>query len=263
MQHINNIEVHLAEHCNLSCACCIHGCPVAEPEFPSIERFERDFEKFSELTGGNIKQVVLSGGEPLLNPDIVSYMRAVRQNMPASIIKVSTNGILLARMRDDFWRACVDNDIEISISQYPIKLNYDEIFSIAKERAVKISLKVLMFRNGQGDVFRHRKIDISGGQDIGEAYKNCLCKGPVFVKDGKVYRCAQISSSKHLEKYFGAEFTISDNDFLVLDRVDSVQEIQDFISRPSPFCRYCATGRRMFVQWAVSEKRKEEWFLEE
>jgi len=251
------IEVHLAEHCNLNCAYCSHYCPVAEPEFPNIEQFERDFIKLSELTGGYITTVRLLGGEPLLNPDVTKFMPIVRRNIPKGTIELVTNGILLTKMNDDFWIACKNNKITIKISQYPIKLDICKIFKIAQKHKVHISFPI---RSNRNFVFRYQKIDITGKRDIRKAFANCTTKVCTALKDGNIYMCSQIPCTKHLEKRFGVNFSISENDFLVLDKINNLREILNFISRPSSFCRYCASEEKTFVSWKISEKKKEEWF---
>ena len=255
---INQIEVHLAEHCNLKCAYCTHNCPVAEPEFPNIEQLERDFTKLSKLTNGHIRKITLLGGEPLLNPNIVRIIQIVRQNIPVGKIEIITNGILLTSMKEEFWIACKNNNISVIISQYPIKLDIDKISKTAKAYCVNV-----FWRKNRYNVFYNQRFDMSGKRDIYKAYENCIGSECTFLKEGKIYICPRIPCSKHLEKRFDVKFSISSKDFLVLDKVNNLQEILDFISHPSPFCKYCAAEKKVFVTWKISERKKEEWIMEE
>ena len=258
---LNYFEVHLSEHCNLNCSYCTHFCPVAEPSFPNIEQFERDFVKLGQLTNGYVRKIKLMGGEPLLNPDIVKIMYIARQNFSSAKIKITTNGILLTKMKGNFWTACKNNDIYIYISQYPIKLNMDKIFEIAANYGVSILFEPTICRDGRNYVFWLQRFDMSGKRNAQKMYEYCYTKRCTFLKDGKIYLCAQIPSSQHLEKRFGVKFSVSKDDFLVLDDVKDVQEILDFISHPSPFCGYCATDRISFVKWSISARKQEEWIL--
>lgn len=70
-----HFEFHLAEHCNLNCIGCTHFSPLAEPEFLEVEDFRNDIERLSYLTGGNARFINLLGGEPLLHPEINSFLR--------------------------------------------------------------------------------------------------------------------------------------------------------------------------------------------
>ena len=101
-----SFEVALAEHCNLRCAGCDHFSPIAEPEFADIKEFERDFSRLSELFNGQAQEIHLLGGEPLLNPDIVLFLQVARKSFPQAIIDITTNGLLLKQMSEEFWTAC-------------------------------------------------------------------------------------------------------------------------------------------------------------
>ena len=252
---LKSISVHLTEHCNLNCAYCDHNCPVAEQGFSDIDQFEYDFIILSKLTNGQVEQIKLLGGEPLLNPDIIHYMQIVRQYIPISFIRIITNGILLTKMGKSFWQACKDNNIAIGISQYPIKIDFDEIYEIATNHSVEVYLE-----GREQNFFYNLKYDLSGSQDIYQSYEGCDTKNCTFLKDGKLYLCPQIYCSKYLEKYFGVNFSISKDDFLVLDKFNNVNEILDFISHPSPFCRYCVIPKQE-VKWKISERKRQEWFL--
>jgi len=256
---INHIDIHVAEHCNLNCAYCCHCSTVAEPEFLDIEQFERDIIKLSKLTNGCINAILLLGGEPLLNPDIVRIMQITRQNVPNTRINILTNGILLTRMKEDFWSTCKNNNIIIHISRYPIKLDTDKIFATAQRYSVDVKWFTTKSRNNRDDIFRVQKFDLAGKRDIFNSYENCPCRS-TFLKDGKIYLCPPMPSSRHLEKRFGVRFEISMDDYLILDNVNNLQEILDFISHPTPFCRYCVYEDQ-FIQWKISEKKKEEWIL--
>jgi MoaA/NifB/PqqE/SkfB family radical SAM enzyme len=256
---IPRMEVQLTEHCNLNCANCFNNCPVAEPSFLNIEQFELDFAKLSKLTSGRIGIISLTGGEPLLNPDIVKVMQIARNNFPNTEIRIITNGILLTKMKEDFWIACKNNEIPITISQYPIKLDTDKISQTAEKYAVDVFWNATMEVDNTR-IFAVRKYDMNGKQDIYESYEKCSLKKCTFIEDGKIYLCQQIYNSKILEKAFNIKFSISNEDFLDLDKIKNIQEILDFISHPSPFCRYCYVNCKA-MQWRTSEKKKEEWIL--
>jgi MoaA/NifB/PqqE/SkfB family radical SAM enzyme len=256
---IPQMEVQLTEHCNLNCAHCLNNCPVAEPNFLNIEQFELDFAKLSKLTSERIGVISLTGGEPLLNPDIIKIMQIARRNFPNTEIRIITNGILLTKMKEDFWVACKNNEIPITISQYPIKLDLDKISQVAEKYAADVfwntTIEVDNVRT-----FAVKKYDMAGKQDIQESYKKCYLKKCTFIQNGKIYLCQQIYNSKILEKAFDVNFSISNEDFLDLNRIKNIQEILDFISHPSPFCRYCYMSCKG-VPWKISEKKKEEWIL--
>jgi MoaA/NifB/PqqE/SkfB family radical SAM enzyme len=99
---INHVWLFLTERCNLSCDYCFfrdHGGKTTI----SIAQVRALFDA---LPSGRIYDVVLSGGEPLLEWDRVREVIAlVRRQLPGSRITVQTNGLLLDKSRIAFLKA--------------------------------------------------------------------------------------------------------------------------------------------------------------
>lgn len=93
---IHYIETHITEACNLKCRGCSHFSVFAKPKHKDIEEFRREFERLHEL--GEIQIIRLMGGEPLLNPNFMDYLRIARQYFPNSTISLVTNGLLKDRI---------------------------------------------------------------------------------------------------------------------------------------------------------------------
>jgi len=264
-QALKHTHIYVAGRCNLNCKhCSVYAPIVAEDDFPDIVQIDKDIAKMGELTNGIIRNVTLLGGEPLLNPQLASIIPIVRKRIPYGRITILTNGILLTKMKEEFWIACRDNDARVVISQYPIKLDLDKINSIADKYEVALFIKGLSDRKGDVNTFWLNRLAPKGNLDIFHSYKNCLSKDCSVIKDGKFYTCARPYFSKYLEKKFRVKFSISSKDFLVLDKIKDLQEIKNFISLPLPFCRYCVVERaNTFVEWKISERKKEEWIIDE
>ena len=103
------LETHVADTCNLKCRGCMHFSNIAiHPNYPDLQKFEQDFKRLSELFR-NIFIIRLMGGEPLLNPELGSYIRIARQYFPAAELRIVTNGLLIPRQPDNLWevmRSC-------------------------------------------------------------------------------------------------------------------------------------------------------------
>jgi uncharacterized radical SAM superfamily Fe-S cluster-containing enzyme len=83
---LESFDIYVAEHCNLGCYRCNHFSQLAKPEFADLETTERDLQRLSILSGGNIPAIMLVGGEPLLNPELHEFMRIARLYFPQSRI---------------------------------------------------------------------------------------------------------------------------------------------------------------------------------
>jgi hypothetical protein len=98
---VSAMEYNLTEHCNLSCYQCDHASPLVAKKFASLSDFARDMRALSQAV--HLSELRLVGGEPLLHPELLEFMKATREIGIADAIKVYTNGVLLHTMPDEFW----------------------------------------------------------------------------------------------------------------------------------------------------------------
>lgn len=92
-----SISVTTANICNLRC----EFCNISDPALPKNKSL-LDFETYKLLVdnlfdcGWHLKQIVLVGlGEPLINPDIVEFVRYTKQKNVADKVHIVTNATLL------------------------------------------------------------------------------------------------------------------------------------------------------------------------
>ncbi|MDR3350177.1 MAG: radical SAM protein [Prevotellaceae bacterium] len=249
-------EVHLTEHCNLNCKYCNHFSPLAEKEFLNIESFERDLARISELTERKIELVNLLGGEPLLHPQLMDILSLTRKYFDTGKIVLITNGTLLLKQPDAFWQNCKQNDIELRITYYPIKLDRPAISGIAKEHGVTIR-----YMGGGVKTMSRVPLDLNGTQNAKNSFLQCYqANNCVFLENGKIYTCPVIPNIRHFNHYFKKDLQISANDYIDIYKVKNVDEIFDFLCKPVPFCRYCNLKETVYeLQWEHSKKEISEW----
>jgi MoaA/NifB/PqqE/SkfB family radical SAM enzyme len=107
------VEYSVAYHCNLKCSACSHMSPHQSKTLPPVESFARDVSRLTGVLHAN--DIRLLGGEPLLHPDIVEFLKIARRSQIADRVMVTTNGLLLPSMPDAFW----ENVDFIWLSLYP------------------------------------------------------------------------------------------------------------------------------------------------
>lgn len=251
------IEVHVTEHCNLNCAGCSHFSSLAAEEYLSTERFEKDCKRLAELTD-RFYAIKLLGGEPLLHPRITDFFDIARKYFPATPVQLTTNGILLLKQSEAFWENCEKNNIVISISQYPIKLNKKEIKKTARSHRVTLEF------TGSTDEHRMCKmpLDLAGGQDAQKSFRKCAISWGccVTLRDGRIYTCCTAAHIKFFNACFSQGLVAGENDSVDIYAVSSKDAIIDFLEKPFPFYRHCKTSDTRFAQrWAVSKKEITEW----
>lgn len=257
-------SVHLAEYCNLNCQMCNQFSPVSERKCMSYETYEKDCKRLSELFGGMMKWINLTGGEALLNPDVIRFIELTRQEFPSAQIKLCSNGILLLKNSEKLWEACKKNAIEIWVTPYPINVNYKQIEEIAGNYGVPFFYAVDFFSqeiaNKTSCIF---PMSTKGDQNR----MNCIfCNGYqdwITLYEGRLYNCSTIYPSRALNSRFGTKFTCDwKRDSIDIYQVDSWEEIVEFERTIPEFCKYCCVGERKDgFMWKRSEGRRNEWIL--
>lgn len=254
-----SFEVPLADHCNLNCAGCSHFSPLASPSFMGLEEFTRDFERMAELFEGNIRQIRLMGGEPLLNHDINKYLAVARKCFPQTELIIVTNGLLLPQMDESFWETCRENQIVIAPTKYPIDFDYDAAEELAKAHGVKFQC----FSDRETTkVFDKYALDPQGLQNCERNYRICSIPNPCpYLRNGRLYLCPIPPTVHYMNEAFGTNFEESPQDSIDIYQARSAEEILEFLARPIPFCRYCKRDANETIPWGQSKRELSEWTL--
>lgn len=250
-------EVHLAEHCNLNCKGCDNFSPLAKKEFLNIVEYERDVKRLSFLFGGKMKEIVLLGGEPLLHPKIEVFLRITREYFPVGKIRIITNGLLLPKMKETFWKSCRKYSIEIVPTKYPIKFDYDFVEKMARSNGVKYHY----FNPGVVKTLKKMCMDVTGKQSICHNFVNChRANKCITLKHGKLYTCSAAPHASILNDYFNLGMELHENDGIDIYQAKDRKEIMRFLARPIPFCRYCNTdATEEGIIWKQSKRERSEW----
>jgi len=254
-----DVQIHPADHCNLSCRGCNTFSPIVKECFADIENIKKDLTRLSNLAGGEIGSLTISGGEPLLHPRLPELMEYARSCFPGRKLQIITNGILLTKMSEEFWLSCKNNDIIISLTYYPIEINVENIRELAKSYCVE-----LIFQDDtdiREKTMYFTALDPSGKQNISESYRFCFMSNYCFVlENGKLYTCPIIAHMKYFNSYFAQNFKVSEIDYIDIYKAKSIDEILTFFCKPMPFCRYCNKKKRVSgLKWSVSKKDISEW----
>ena len=257
------LEVHLAEHCNLNCISCSHYSPLAKPIFLNLQEFEGNMNELKARKAWLLfPELHLLGGEPLLHPDIIAVIRIVRKCFPVSHtkIKIITNGLFLKSMPDSFWEACQKYSIEIGISVYPIKTDYEAIMNLCRERQIKHEIYGNHKRQTSFEQFKLSKVKEGDWKTYWHNYYHCFVPYCLQLVGDKIFPCAQCAYVVHLNEALGYKFKHSNSDYLPIYKLSKIRLIL-FRLHAKPFCAYCLLPRPK-VNWKLSERKAEEWIVE-
>ncbi|GHV57157.1 hypothetical protein FACS1894182_05300 [Bacteroidia bacterium] len=248
-------ELPVTYHCNLNCKSCGHCCPLAKEHFQDVEALERDFKRLSQLSKRQIELVSLMGGEPLLHPQLIDIMCMARSYFNGKIIIV-TNGILLLKQSEEFWKACHGNNIDIEMSFYPINVDVEKIVETAKNYDVSFICR--REKSGKQLPWYQANKDVDGRQNISKNFTNCSIANQIITLDkGRLYTCGTPNHYRRFNSYFGDTFEISPKDSIDIYEAKNLKEIMKFLSRPIPFCRYCKHWEA--IEWGLSKREMSEW----
>jgi organic radical activating enzyme len=92
------LETMITQVCNLSCAGCTNYSDLEHKGYVKWEDGKQQLEKWLERL--DIPDFGIMGGEPLINPQWRQWLYGVRELMPASQLRFTTNGLLLRKYPD-------------------------------------------------------------------------------------------------------------------------------------------------------------------
>ncbi len=255
---IKSVDFELVGFCNLNCKGCNHFSPISEKGELSIEKFDKDINQLYSVLGDEIKSINLLGGEPLLHSNINQIMQIARTAFPDTRILILTNGLLLKNISDEFWNIARENKIDIEITKYPVKFDYEAVKKIGESKGVKVHF---FGRSGyvQKTLFT-LPIDIHGGQNEKESFERCyMARSCITMRDGNLYPCSYAAYMYRFNEYFNQTVPITENDYSNI-YTDTKEQILNKIGNPIPLCAYCNTYKRTYGnKWEQSRKKIEEW----
>jgi len=109
---LRDLRISLTDHCNLRCTYCMPAHLFgSNHRFLAIDKL-LTFEEIATLVkvaaGLGLRKVKLTGGEPLLRPQLGRLVRMIREASPSIEIALITNGILLAPLAAELRESGLD-----------------------------------------------------------------------------------------------------------------------------------------------------------
>lgn len=229
------IEINAAWHCNIRCRWCSHSSPGMPTRYASATVAASALEALSEFM--RVDHVRVLGGEPLLHPELVDLIRAVRGTGISERIRVISNGLLLHRMPPELW----DTVDEIHVSAYPatrrfLERTMPELRAMAITHNVTLLIKYfdhfrIPYREDDGDNVLTQRIYRTC--QIGNVWR-CLT-----LEGGRLYRCPQAASERLLVH---SPVGCAGEDYLEVATISSAVDIATWLNRDLALvsCRTCA-----------------------
>jgi organic radical activating enzyme len=232
------VEYSVAYHCNLKCAGCSHMAPFLGRKFPPVESFAADVNKLSK--GLHASDIRLVGGEPLLNPEIDSFIKIAKASKIADTVMVTTNGLLLHKMKSEFW----ENVDFVSVTLYPDALPSEKYVEEFKERAQESKTRLRLFPN---PVFRTTLVTRPHPKDwitdtIFRTCKNAHLYHCHMIHEGRLYKCAAPPFlPEYLSRMGASGYDPAVDAFEIHEADGTFGKLRDFLvsSATMDACRFC------------------------
>ena len=235
MISVGSLEFHVSYHCNLSCRNCMHMTPLEEKHFISQDELALDLNKLKGIVVAD--EIRILGGEPLLNKDLASLVKIVKESRIGKRVSLSTNGLLLHSWKDENSLWSVLDFCEVSVYKS---------FKKAKETIVSDCVNVskknkLTFVLYFCDKFRQAgSLNKCNDQNITRnIFETCLVSKNwqcFNIFEGRFYICPQALGFSR----FNPKVDIDSNS-ISLDSPHLEEDIYNFINRKEPLqaCSYC------------------------
>lgn len=246
------LEMHITDCCNLKCKGCSHFANVFEKSETSFENFQKDITNLSQIF--NVAVLRLMGGEPLTEPKLVLFLDAARKAFCGATIYLVTNGLLIPKMTKEVAESLRRNNIYLNISVYPPT---EKVLERIKQALDSFGLTYFFSRSGMAIQTFYARLNKNAKRcKSGRAGKVCAGKLCFMARNGKLAKCSYPLFAQKINSVFGTNYLTKGVDELTIEQITDGWKAIKVLSRPVPFCKYCAVHERNFKWRAATSKAK-------
>lgn len=234
---IPEVEIHLilARNCNLNCTNCQAGCRIDDKDdFMTLDEIKYALPKLKNFFQNSIIQVVLFGGEPLLNPEYKEICKYIRNELPNTTITIYTNGIIISNWEKNDYQFAIDLNIHFIYSLYPLP---DYLDKMKHQEEIMSELNIQHQCCGNRPFFVKGAYNTEGTSNPNRFFTCCHSLYPphIYLFKKKLWRCAPSLSWDKIN------IPCFDEDYLDIDNLNEKQFLE-YCSKPLHICKFCGEG---------------------
>lgn len=117
---IDYMRISVTDRCNLRCQYCMPEYGVKSLEHSDILRFEEIFKIVSAGANLGIKNLKITGGEPLVRKGVLPFIKKLSQIEQIQSVTMTTNAVLIKQYKDEILDCGLDS-INISLDTLEIE----------------------------------------------------------------------------------------------------------------------------------------------
>ena len=210
------VEMQVTQVCNLSCLGCSNYADLKHTGYVKWEDGRKEIESWLDVM--DIGDFGIMGGEPLINPELKSWIRGLRELLPTSTIRFSTNGELLDKHLDVLETAHEVGNFVFKITAHQhserVEAVIEKIFNMYKWEPV-FEYGIYRFRTGNNLRFqvnrpqtflKYYKNDYANmmpyTSDPKAAFDICMQQRCPLMFQGRMYKCSTLGGlNQTLERF--------------------------------------------------------------
>jgi len=253
MQTLENLEMHVAHSCNLTCESCSHYSNQGHQGVVTLEQAD----EWMALWDRRLlpAQFSLLGGEPTLHPRLTEFVLLARRHWPLSRLRVVTNGFFLHR-HPDLGAALAETEARLDVSVHHDAPEY-------RERLAPIVALTDAWQRRDGIIVSYRpsyRLWTRRYRGVGAAmepfedqrpqrsWKICPAKYCRQLFEGKIWKCSPLAYLRLQDAKYGlSEKWKPYLAYRPLEPDCSDEELGAFFDRrEESVCGMCSAKRRAF-----------------
>lgn len=252
------LDLNVAYACNIKCSGCISLSDFPRKGVVSLEEVDSWLRYWSEYV--NIDVMVLFGGEPLINPNILDICKCIRNYYPNTTIRLITNGYLLDNFNPAKWFDFEPFEIQVSIHRLDhesiINKKIKNILAIRKNWTTTVdqlnSHQQIKFTSSNFTVYKSKFKDfvapygvknnklVALQSDPVVAHKLCGSPNTPVLYKGKIYKCPPVANL----------IDMLDENWNNYKSCDSHKDLPQFIKligQPESVCSQCPDNTNAII----------------
>ena len=198
------IEIMITQACNISCTGCTNYSDLVHKGYLTWEQGRAEIEPWLERE--DIPDFGILGGEPLMNPRVRDWIRGLRDLMPHSQIRFTTNGLLLSQNFDIVDLLADIGNCVFKIAVHEQNQELEQVIQRVHDRfewepVVEFGVSRLKTKNNMR--FHVRRPDkfyktfvgtyenmMPHNNDPQQAFDNCCQQTCPLLYNGLIYKCS-------------------------------------------------------------------------
>jgi hypothetical protein len=255
------VEMQVTQVCNLSCLGCSNYADLKHTGYLKWYEGRREISQW--LDRMDIGDFGIMGGEPLINPELKQWITGLRELLPTSTIRFSTNGELLDKHLDVLETAHEAGNFVFKITAHQhserVEAVIEQIFNMYKWEPV-FEYGIYRFRTGNNLRFqvnrpqtflKYYRNDYANmmpyHSDPKESFEICMQQRCPLMFEGRMYKCSTLGGLDQTLKRFKITDTAWDpyRNYSISPS-SSHREVEAFLKnygKPHAVCAMCPTSK--------------------